>query len=214
MTTNKTIFDDKTEVRYMTCTMRAAGDASAPVIEGDAAVFGQETVIGSWFREKIRQGAFTRVLSEQPDVIAAFNHDWNVVLGRTTSNTLRLEQTSTALRYSVDVNLADPQAVSVYEKVKRGDVSQSSFAFTVRSEEWTKGDGPNELALREIVEVDQLLDVSPVTFPAYPQTSVSARSKYQQLQEQEPQAASGDADAKAQARRRHLQLLSLNQPKE
>lgn len=212
--TNKPIFDDRTEVRYLTMQLRAAGNDAQPVIEGDAAVFGQETVIGSWFREKIRAGAFTRVLAENPDVIAAFNHDWNVVLGRTTAGTLRLEQTNTALRYSVDVNLADPQAVSVYEKVKRGDVSQSSFAFTVRSEEWTKGNEPNGLALREIVEVDQLLDVSPVTFPAYPQTSVSARDKYQQLQEQGPQAVPGGTEAKAQARRRHLQLLTLNQPKE
>jgi len=145
--------NDEVERRYVELEMRAAGDEKSPVIEGDGAVFGVETVVERWFREKIRAGAFTRVLSEKPDVIGAFNHDWTYVLGRTTSGTLMLEQTDKGLRYHIDVNPNDPQAMSVYEKVKRGDVTQSSFAFTVRKEEWTEpGDDSEQLALREIVE--------------------------------------------------------------
>lgn len=201
------------ERRYVEMTLRAAGDETNPVIEGDGAVFGVETVVGRWFREKIRAGAFTRVLSESPDVIGAFNHDWTYVLGRTTSGTLHLEQNDKALRYSIDVNPADAQAMSVWEKVKRGDVSQSSFAFTVRKEEWTEpiDDDDEKLALREIVEVGKLFDVGPVPFAQYPEASAQARSKSETfLQQEPPQAASGGAEelqARQQARRRQVELI-------
>ena len=201
------------ERRYVEMTLRAAGDEDKPVIEGDAAVFGVETVVGRWFREKIREGAFTRVLSEKPDVIGAFNHDWNYVLGRTTAGTLRLEQNDKALRYAIDVNSSDSQAMSVWEKVKRGDVSQSSFAFTVRKEEWTEpsDDNDEKLALREIVEIGKLFDVGPVPFAQYPEASAQARSKSETfLQESPPQAVSGDAEELAtrqQARRRQVDLV-------
>ncbi|MDL1909707.1 HK97 family phage prohead protease [Chloroflexi bacterium CFX6] len=210
------------ERRYVALSLRAAGDEEKPVIEGDAAVFGVESVVGRWFREKIRAGAFTRVLSEKPDVIAAFNHDWTYVLGRTTAETLRLEQTDTALRYSIDVNPADSQAMSVWEKVKRGDVSQSSFAFTVRKEEWTEADDDGvQLALREIVEIGKLYDVGPVPFGQYPEASAQARSKSESFLQQRsaPQTAPGGAgewQARQAMRRRRAMLAerSLYQNKE
>jgi HK97 family phage prohead protease len=201
------------ERRYVDVTLRAAGDEKKPVIAGDAAVFGVETVVGSWFREQIRAGAFTRVLSEQPDVIAAFNHDWSYVLGRTTSGTLSLEQTATGLAYAVDINPNDSQAMSIWEKVKRGDVSQSSFAFTVRKEEWTQPSTDSEqLALREIVEIGKLFDVGPVPFAQYPEASAQARSKSETFsQQQPPQAASDGAEAGRAAnqkvRRRQVELV-------
>lgn len=202
------------ERRYVELTLRAAGDEQKPVIEGDAAVFGVETVVGRWFpfREMIRAGAFTRVLSENPDVIGAFNHDWNFVLGRTTAGTLTLEQTDKSLRYSIDVNTNDSQAMSVYEKVKRGDVTQSSFAFTVRKEEWTEPEEDSqELPMREITEIGKLYDVGPVPFAQYPEASAQARSQEQTfLQQRFPQAASGDAEeqrARQQARRRRIELV-------
>jgi HK97 family phage prohead protease len=202
------------ERRYLGVTFRAEGDEKHPVIEGDGAVFGVETVVGRWFREKIRAGAFTRVLSESPDVIGAYNHDWTYVLGRTTAGTMNLEETDKGLRYSIDVNPNDPQAMSVYEKVKRGDVNQSSFAFTVRKEEWTEpSDDSEELALREIVEIGKLFDVGPVPFAQYPEASAQARSKsemfLQQRSQRSAQAASGDAEgleARQKARRRQIDL--------
>lgn len=200
------------ERRYVELTLRAEGDEAKPVIEGDAAVFGVETVIGKWFREKIRAGAFTRVLSEAPDVIGAFNHDWSYVLGRTTAGTLKLQQNDKSLRYAIDVNPNDSQAMSVWEKVKRGDVSQSSFAFTVRKEEWTEPieDSDEKLALREIVEIGKLFDVGPVPFAQYPEASAQARSKSETFQQLTPaQAASDDAEevqARHRARRRQVDL--------
>ncbi len=206
--------DNNIERRFTELTMRAAGDEKKPVIEGEAAVFNTETTIGTWFRESIRPGAFTRALNEQPDVIGAFNHDWNFVLGRTTAGTLKLEETETGLRYAIDVNPNDSQAMSVYEKVKRGDVSQSSFAFTVRKEEWTEPeDDSKELAKREIVEIDKLFDVGPVPFAAYPEASAQARSKSEMFLEQRSQrsaqAASDGAEglaARQKARRRQIEL--------
>jgi len=203
--------DDGFERRYLEMSLRAAGDIQKPIIEGDAAVFGVETVVGRWFREKIRAGAFQRVLSEKPDVLGAFNHDWNFVLGRTTAGTLTLEENDKALRYAIDINPNDVQAMSVYEKVKRGDVSQSSFAFTVRKEEWTEpSDDSEALALREIIEIGKLFDVGPVPFAQYPEASAQARSKSELfLQQRSTQAASGDAEEmqiRHQARRRQIQL--------
>lgn len=198
------------ERRYAALTMRAAGDQQKPVIEGDAAVFGVETVVGRWFREKILPGAFTRVLSENPDVIGAFNHDWSSVLGRTTAGTLTLEQTDKGLRYSIDINPNDMQAMSVYEKVKRGDVSQSSFAFTVRSEKWTEPADNETLQLREIIEIGKLFDVGPVPFAQYPEASSQARSKAESYMQEVPtQAVSGDAEElgkRQQALRRQVDL--------
>jgi HK97 family phage prohead protease len=210
MEKHETPANERLERRFLNVELRAAGTDDKPVISGTAAVFNQETVIGSWFRETIKPGAFARVLSENPDVVGAFNHNWDVVLGRTLAGTLRLLEDDQALNYEIDVNLADPQAVSVYEKVKRGDVRQSSFAFTVRTEEWTKAEKKGDLSLRTIVEIDELFDVSPVTFPAYPQTSVTARSKAEEIQGAEgTQAAPGGAEgakARQAARTRSLQL--------
>ena len=210
----------KIERRFLNLTLRASNDPQKPAISGTAAVFDEEAVIGDWFREKIRAGEFTRVLSESPDVIGAFNHNWDKVLGRTTAGTLQLEQTDKGLLYFIDINPNDPEAMSVYAKVQRGDVHQSSFAFTVRKEEWEKPADRNELPMREIVEVGELLDVSPVTFPAYPQTSVSARSMVNELlselQRQTSQAASGDAEgaigARQAARNRRLRISVVETP--
>lgn len=209
------IFDNKNmERRYLSVTMRAAGNNDQPKVMGEAAVFGEETVIGTWFREKIAPDAFKRVLSENPDVVAALNHNWDKVLGRTTSGTLRLKQTERALEYEFDVNLEDPESVSVYQKIKRGDVTQSSFAFTVRSEEWTNPErGSDALPLRTITEVDQLFDVAPCTFGAYPQTSVSARSRSQELQgntaQANPDGSEEAREARQKARARRLSLLKV-----
>lgn len=208
--------ENEIERRFLHITQRASGDENNPVIEGDAAVFNTETQIGSLFREKIRPGAFTRVLSESPDVIAAYNHNWDVILGRTTSGTLTLTESLAGLHYATKINTKDAQAMGVYERVKRGDVSQASFAFTVKREEWTKPANKGELALREVIEVDRLFDVGPVAFGAYPQASAQARSKAETFQQEEitppVQAASSGAEeqvkARQAARSRALDLLS------
>jgi HK97 family phage prohead protease len=106
-------------------------------------------------------------------VRALFNHDANFVLGRSTSGTLRLIEDDKGLRYDVDVP-DTTWARDLMVSVKRGDVSQSSFAFEVTEEEWDYGKR-GEMPMRTIKSV-RLYDVSPVTYPAYSATSVSARS--------------------------------------
>lgn len=138
---------------------------------GHAAVFDSPIEIGSWFREQIKPGAFARAVGED-DVRALFNHDENFVLGRTVSKTLALREDEKGL--AVEIIPPDTQLVRdlVLSPIERGDVSQMSFAFRVRKEEW---DETGDVPVRTLLEVE-LFDVSPVTFPAYPTTDVGLRS--------------------------------------
>jgi HK97 family phage prohead protease len=148
---------------------RAEGET--PHIVGHAAVFNTTIDIGRWFRERIAPGAFKRAVAED-DVRALFNHDENWILGRTKAQTLSLSEDDKGL--AVDVLPPDTQLVRdlVLTPIERGDVSQMSFAFRVRKEEW---DETGDVPLRTLLEVE-LFDVSPVTFPAYPTTDVGLRS--------------------------------------
>ena len=143
------------------------GEDGQPVIVGYAAVFDEWSEDLGGFLERVRAGAFAKTIQEA-DVRALWNHDEKQVLGRTRSGTLRLEEDEQGLRYEVDP--PDTQwARDAMVTIERGDVSQSSFGFEVVRDEWLQEEG-EEYATRTLVEV-QLYDVSPVTFPAYPQTT-------------------------------------------
>ncbi len=143
-------------------------------LEGYAAVFNSETDLGA-FREVIRPGAFDDVMDN--DVRALINHDPNLILGRTGNGTLELSTDERGLKYKV--KLGDQQyARDFYESVKRGDISQSSFAFTIDKQSWNE-----ERTVRSVDKVRQLLDVSPVTYPAYSAATVQARDQQLELDE-------------------------------
>jgi uncharacterized protein len=144
------------------------------VLNGYAARYNVEAVIGGMFREIIRPGAFTRALMDAPDVLALYNHDPNYVLGRVSNQTLTLSEDEQGLRYSVVLNPDDEDAKKVHAKVKRGDIKESSFAFAVapNGQRYVREDG--KLPLRELTDLN-VYDVSAVAQPAYPQTSVTAR---------------------------------------
>lgn len=166
--------DIRTHVGLVEARKRENGDA-LPTLTGYAAVFGQETVIGGWFREIIDAGAFDEALARPDDVRAQFNHDANRVLGRTTAKTLRLAIDDQGLRYEIDLPETS-YAKDLAASVERGDVSQSSFMFEVTGEKWEYPPrSSGELPLRRVQNV-KLYDVAPVTFPAYAGTSVSARA--------------------------------------
>jgi HK97 family phage prohead protease len=153
-------------------TVRADEDGSKK-LDGYAAVFNKETVIGDYFREVIEPGAFKGALKDG-DVRGLFNHDPNQVLGRTASKTMKLVEDDKGLRYVItppDTTLGR----DVLALVDRGDVTGSSFGFTVKRDSWTRPTGPGDLPLRTIHEVEWLRDVGPVTFPAYEETTVQAR---------------------------------------
>lgn len=159
------------ERRTITLPVEArSADGEPTRLSGYAAVFGDVTEIAGMFNERIAPGAFTDAV-QHDDVRALFNHDSNFVIGRTTAGTLRLTEDDRGLRYEADP--PDTQwARDLLVSVSRGDVSQSSFAFEVTEESW---DYSGAMPLRTIKAV-RLYDVSPVTFPAYASTSVSARS--------------------------------------
>ena len=137
-------------------------DDGSTTITGHAAVFNQMSSDLGGFREIIAPDAFSNVLND--DVRALVNHDPNLLLARTSSGTLNLEQTNDGLQYSFDV----PDTTygrDLIISMERGDITQSSFAFTIEDDSWeTTDDGE----VRTINKVKQLYDVSPVTYPAYP----------------------------------------------
>ena len=146
-------------------------DDDGPVIEGYFAVFGQNYELTSDMSESIAPGAFRDTLSG--DIRALINHDTSLVLGRTTSHTLELREDSRGLWGRIRINPKDTDAMNLYERVKRGDVSQCSIGFDILNEDVTFDDaGKTHWTINEI----KLYEVSCCTFPAYTETAISARS--------------------------------------
>lgn len=117
------------------------------------------------FKETIRSGTFSRAIREGQDVRSLINHDPGLILGRTRSGTLKLAEDSTGLHYEVDAPDTS-YARDLAESMQRGDVTQSSFGFRAILDDWQK---EGRSTLRTLIDVD-LLDVSPVTYPAYEDT--------------------------------------------
>tara|TARA_R110002167_G_scaffold259766_4_gene466287 strand:- start:1866 stop:3692 length:1827 start_codon:yes stop_codon:yes gene_type:complete len=138
------------------------------IIEGYAALYNSETDLGV-FRESISPGAFDDVLND--DVRALINHDPSLILGRSSAGTLELSTDEFGLKYRV--KLGEQQyAKDLYSSIKRGDISQSSFAFTIKDQSWSE-----DRSTRKVEKVAKLLDVSPVTYPAYKSATVAARNE-------------------------------------
>ena len=139
---------------------------------GVAAPFLQWTNIGE-FRERIEPGAFTDSIHNTTatrDIVALVDHDRTRLLGRTRNGTLRLAEDDVGLRFEVDLPLTQ-LGQDTLALVERGDVGGMSIGFRVKRDYW-ENQG-RDRTLRKVT----LIDVSVVSsFPAYPQTSVSARS--------------------------------------
>jgi len=147
----------------------AEEEDKTPYITGYAAVFNKWSEDLGGFKEKIAQGAFRKTL-QSADVRALFNHDPNYVLGRTSSNTLELEENNKGLRVKI-VPPGTQWANDLLVSINRGDVNQMSFGFRVIDDDWEDKPSGIQRTIREV----ELFDVSAVTFPAYPQTSVQLR---------------------------------------
>jgi HK97 family phage prohead protease len=140
-------------------------------IGGYAAVFNKYSSNLGGFVEQVAPGAFNRSNGRGfPGVIARHNHDDNRLLGTTAAETLRLSIDENGLTYEVDPPMS---RVDVVELVERGDVRQSSFAFSKVEDEW--GETDQGVLLRTLHEV-RLIDVAPVNSPAYPDATVALRS--------------------------------------
>ena len=137
-------------------------------LSGYAAVFNDPSVPLP-FSERIAPGAFRKTLSETPDVRLLINHE-GLPLARTKNGTLTLSEDEVGLRF--DADLPDTtEARDLWTLIQRGDVDQMSFAFRVIRQKWSSD--RTERTLTEVSLADG--DVSVVTYPAYPTTTVEAR---------------------------------------
>ncbi len=174
-------------------------DGELPTIKGHAAVFNKFSEDLGGFREKIEAGAFKGVMND--DVRALFNHNDDLILGRTTAGTLKLGTDKRGLRFEntpPDTSYARDLVVSM----RRGDVTQASFGFIVAKggDSWRENE--EGVIERTITRVERLFDVSPVTFPAYPDTAVAARGLHDFIEAR-------DADSKQHAEVRFARIKQL-----
>ena len=153
-------------------------------IRGYAAVYNSDSEWMGGFYEQIETGAFDDVLEN--DVRAYFNHDENLLLGRVSSGTLRISTDKRGLFYEVDLPNTT-YANDLVELMKRGDVNQSSFAFLIEKDRWEQRGGTT---YRIIEKVSRLLDVSPVSQPAYPDATSELKRDLETETKEEAKAAS------------------------
>jgi len=149
-----------------------------PQIVGYGSVFHRANDPGTQYElwggvfERVAPGAFDAALKRRDDARALFNHDPNHVLGRLAAGTLRLSVDNVGLRYEIDP--PDTQAGrDTLESIRRGDITGSSFSFSVDSQQWEERDDGTEV--RTLLAVT-LYDVGPVTFPAYESASTAVRA--------------------------------------
>lgn len=160
--------------------LRAAADEDF-VLAGTAISYDCLSQDLGGFFERVMPGAFADSLKSGADVKCLLNHDSNVVLGRTKSGTLQLQDTPKGLRFRCQLSENNSQHADVFDSVKRGDLSECSFAFTVPQ----GGDAFDEVTqdgkrfVRRTITKANLRDVSVVAYPAYNAkgaTSVDART--------------------------------------
>ncbi len=170
---------DGGERRFFEGPIEVRKEGDEEFFEGTAVKFGSITDLG-WYTEEIERSAFDEVLGD--DVRGLFNHDADVVLGRSKAGTMKLTIDDQGVHYKIRYNPNDPDHVRVMEKVKRGDVSQSSYAFSIKDMVWEKRDEKDH---RRITKLKRWYDVAPVTYPANPDTEVAARSLQERIKPEE-----------------------------
>jgi HK97 family phage prohead protease len=152
------------------------------VFTGYAAVFfdagdpGTEYPLYPGMRERVMPTCFDRAIREGQDIRGLLNHEPDNLLGRCSSGTMRVSVDKRGLRYEIDYDPDDADHQRVMAKMKRGDLTGSSFSFRVapNGQKFSPG-GPDADDIRELHDVD-VLDVGPVTFPAYSSTTSGTRA--------------------------------------
>jgi len=164
--------------------LRFSEDDKAMYVEGYAAKYDNETVLyeidGIEYKEVIRRGAFDTV--DLSDVIFRYNHEGKVA-ARTRNKTLQLFPDDTGLRFVARLDGTE-EGRKMYEEIKGEYISEMSFAFRVKDEEYDR-----EKRLRSILSFKKIYDIAPVDIPAYANTSISARSFFEAEAEKEHKAA-------------------------
>ncbi|WP_407122762.1 HK97 family phage prohead protease [Bradyrhizobium sp. STM 3561] len=183
------------ERRYGRLGVEARATDDKRTLVGYAAVFNSDTTIGDYFIERIAPGAFSTAIGG--DVLALVAHDYARVIGRTKSKTLRLSEDDRGLKVEIDVpNTTDGN--DLWELVERGDVTGMSFGFRATKQEW---DDTGEIPKRTVLEAE-LYEVTATAVPAYPDTTLAARSLEAARKELEKRAANDAAAKKRIAEKR------------
>lgn len=165
-------YSDERFIRTRPEDFKTRDDSGAPIIEGYFAVFNSNYELWEGATESIAPGAFDSSLSG--DIRALINHETTLVIGRTTNGTLELKVDSRGLWGRIKINPKDQDAMNLHARVERGDVSQCSFGFFIRAEETEMlPNGDIHWTLTDV----ELFEVSCCTFPAYEETSISARKR-------------------------------------
>ena len=160
------------QVRSVPVSFQTRNEETGPVIAGYFAVFNQPTDLWPGCIEQIAPGAFASSLTG--DVRALVDHDTRLVIGRTVAGTLSLREDDVGLYGEIKINEHDSDAMNLYARVQRGDVSQCSFGFDIVAEDYVVS--PDGQTCTWTIRDTKLWEVSVVTFPAYDATSVSARN--------------------------------------
>lgn len=151
-------------------------------IEGYFAVFDSNYELWNGATESIGRNAFDGALAD--DIRALIDHETRLVLGRTTAGTLTLRVDNHGLWGSIRINEADSDAMNLYARVQRGDVSQCSFGFDILQERTDVNSDTG--AVHWTIEKVKLYEVSCVTFPAYKETAIQARAEdYRDIKKRE-----------------------------
>jgi uncharacterized protein len=170
--------DENAERRFFDPKMEVRSEGESRMIEGVAAVVGKTTNMG-WYDEEIARGAFDDVLGD--DVVALFNHDPNLPLARSTAKGDGKLEIFIGNQGDLMYRFKAPNTSignDLLENIKNEVINKSSFAFRIKEEDWIFGDEGKKVNDKRIIKkMERLYDVSPVTSPAYADTSVAARSK-------------------------------------
>lgn len=193
------------EVRSIRSEVGIKDTAEGPVIHGYGIVYNRDSHIitnddGKRFIERIHPKAVEKLLASGPDVRALGNHDENMLLGRTKSGTMSLRSDEVGTHYEIK----PPRSAigdHFVEVIKRGDMDGSSFGFNIApgGERWDMTTDP---PTRTVTEIRDLFDIGPVTFPAYEDATVAARS-LRSLQSAAPR------ESRDQLQRQRLRALPL-----
>lgn len=140
------------------------------IVEGYFIRFNSETELYPGVFEQVSPESVEDSLKNE-DIRSLFNHDDNLVLGRTGNNTLKLRKDEQGLYGQVIINRDDSEAMNAYARIKRGDVVGCSFGFMPIEQDYEEVGERTNIKIRKM----RLFEVSPCVFPAYPQTEISAR---------------------------------------
>lgn len=159
---------------------RAENDSEkGSILVGRPIVYDSKTDIGGWFEEVIERGALDK--TDLTDVRFLVNHDTSKIpLARSRKNTenstmkLTVDENGLGIRVSLDTE-NNSEARNLFSAVERGDITGMSFMFSIKDEEWDNID--SDYPTRRIKGISSVIEVSAVTFPAYEETSISARDK-------------------------------------